>query len=364
MPSDSPEAIRGKPIDGSPLPDWARPYLSPDQLSLDRGLLWVLLIYKARNLGSSATSVAQRLYVHTLGKAHKKAWPSQPALAGDLELKSENTVRAALVALEKRGWLIKGEVSGGRISYTLAWPPFDCLAPTPTESPVLCAVPTDTGLCRRRAGWGTQHRGTGRCKLHDDTEAPQPLRGSDGSKDATPPQPLREESALLDSAPPQPLRPDPSTVEGVPPQPLSQAPSTVEDKYVSECVTGVGEMSNEGCPPSRAEVEVPPVEFESDEDRDVVDEGEVRPQPVRSNDAPAVEPKHLIAVPDECIHGRPGGYLPGPNPPSDRDIWPTCRRCQDHVTANQCHKKRQPCQQCNDIRAAAGKPLLQHQEIA
>jgi hypothetical protein len=243
------------------MPGWAQPYFSPDQVGLDRGLQWVLLIYKSRNLGSSATSIAQRLYVHTIGKTNKKAWPSQPALAGDLDIGSTNTVSTALGALEKDGWVVKGQARDGRHSYTLAWPAHDCLAPTADDSPVLCAQPTGKGsLCTRRAGWGTDHRGQGLCKLHDltdDAQAPQPLRESDGQEDTSAPQPLRGVAGIFVPGTPQPLKRPTSTIEAAPPQPLKPAPSTVEDKYVREFVTGVRERSNEGCGSSVAEVEDP-----------------------------------------------------------------------------------------------------------
>ncbi len=359
------ESLPGRPIDGSPLPDWARPYFSPEQLGLDRGLLWSLLVYKARTLGDSATSIAQRYFGHALGKAHKKAWPSLVGLQADLEL-SVNTVRGGLARLERDGWLVKCASPGKSQGYALAWPAIDCIAPN-ADGPVLCAEPTKAGsLCTRRAGRGTATPGFGPCVDHGGKPKKggpeyQPLIHEEPPEAAATYQPLIHTETSYATAVYQPLTGSVSTADSPAYQPLTSAVSAADTEYVSECVTGVREESNEGCPPSRAEVEVPPADLEPDEDR-VIDEGEVRPQPVRSNGVPDVEPKHLTAVPDECIHGRPGGYLPGPNPPGDRDIWPTCRSCQHHVTANQCRKKRTPCQQCNDIRAAAGKPLVEPEE--
>jgi len=230
---------RGHPIDTTPLPDWAQPYFTPDQLGLDRGLLWILLVYKARTLGDSATNLAQRYYVHSVGKTVKKAWPSIRVLAADLEL-STNTVMTAQRKLEADGWLIKEEGPGGRNAYVLAWPGIDCLAPG-TGGPLLCgAVKANGSLCTRRAGWGTRHRGEGKCKLHD-PELSQPLRQPEG------------ESVEQVS---QPLRTGVSVVEAPVSQPLRQGVATVETEYVRECVTGVHQESDEGFSLSRAEVEV------------------------------------------------------------------------------------------------------------
>jgi hypothetical protein len=222
---------RGRPIDTTPLPGWARPYFTPDQLGLDRGLLWVLLVYKARTLGDSATNVAQRYYVHSIGKSKKVAWPSLRSLMGDLEL-SINTVRSALAKLEGDGWLMKAPGPAKSQGYALAWPEQDCLAPT-AEGPARCGQPTKTGgWCTRRAGRGTSTPGEGPCVEHGGTPKNrkteyQPLIQQTGKKNA----------GLY--------------------QPLTSAVSAADTEYVRECVTGVHQESDESFPPSRAEVEVP-----------------------------------------------------------------------------------------------------------
>jgi len=152
---------RGHPIDTRPLPDWAQPYFTPDQLGLDRGLLWILLVYKARTLGDSATNLAQRYYVHSVGKTVKKAWPSIRVLAADLEL-STNTVMTAQRKLEADGWLIKEEGPGGRNAYVLA------LTASPQGQAVRCCAARSrrTGACALAGpggGPGTGERASASC---------------------------------------------------------------------------------------------------------------------------------------------------------------------------------------------------------
>jgi hypothetical protein len=262
MPTDSP--LAGLPIDEHPLPDWARPYFTPDQLALDRGLQWVLLIYKARNLGDSATNVAQRLYVHTVGKQEKKAWPALRTLAADVELGSVNTVRAALAAMEEHGWLVKEPGPGRRNTYRLAWPAKDRLS-TAADGPEQCGQPTKAGsLCTRRAGRGTAHPGEGPCIEHggkpkDETPTYQPLTHEDPTEqepgDGPTYQPLTHGEPPEPEAMCQPLTHDVSTAEPSTYQPLTSDVSAVDTEYVRESVSGVRHLSNPTNSPSRAEVE-------------------------------------------------------------------------------------------------------------
>ncbi|MEO3787666.1 helix-turn-helix domain-containing protein [Actinocorallia sp. B10E7] len=244
----------GLPIDAAQLPEWAKAYFSPAQLRLDRGLLWSLLVYESRTLTDSATAVAQRLFVHAIGKEVKQVWPTQQRIAHDVKL-SENTVITALDLLVEQGWLLKEPKPGDRRRwvYTLAWPAVDRVA-AGTPKTDRCGHPTGKGgTCTRPAGWGTKHRGVGMCKLHE-LESPQPSGEPGEAQPAPSPQQLRSST----SGSPQSMEPITSTVEDDSPQPLEQKTSMIEDKYVRECVTEFVSGSGQGSLPPAAEVEVHP----------------------------------------------------------------------------------------------------------
>lgn len=243
---------RGVAIDRAEPPGWARAHLRPEQFKLNPGLLWILLIYQCRGLSPSRYSVAQRLYIHTLGKELKRANPSIRSLMTDLEC-SENTVIESIKDLEERGFLLVERHGNGRNTYTLAWPVTDTTSST-KEPPALCGAPTKKGgTCTRRAGRGTETPGVGPCiehggkprKKRDATpeSASAPEADGEGSDDPSEPQRLRYEKGSDASPIPQPLKDGEdghtSTTEaaylnhcGAIPQPLRRDTSTVEDEYV------------------------------------------------------------------------------------------------------------------------------------
>lgn len=216
-------------IDEAEPPDWVKAHVSHDQLKLNRGLLWVLLIYRCHGLDQSRYSVAQRLYIHTIGKDYKRCNPSIRSLMTDLEC-SENTAIEAVKDLEERGFLIVRRHGNGRNLYILAWPVEDTTSPAGREQAALCGAHTKKdGTCTRKAGWGTTTPGVGPCKKHggeprNPDPTPQPLRYDDSQETLFIPQPLRDEPDAHTStieasylnhcgATPQPLRCDTSTIE-------------------------------------------------------------------------------------------------------------------------------------------------------
>lgn len=230
-------------IDEAEPPDWVRAHVSPDQLKLNRGLLWMLVIYKCRGFDQSRYSVAQRLYIHTLGKEHKRANPSIRSLMADLEC-SENTAIEAVKDIETRGFVIVRRHGNGRNLYLLSWPLEDTTRPD-GDVPVLCGEPTAKGgTCTRRAGRGTKTPGVGPCVDHggepsNPDRIPQPLRYGEGDDTALIPQPLRYEP-----------RADTSTTEvphlnhcGTTPQPLRNDTSTVEVEYVESALGSTSKSS-------------------------------------------------------------------------------------------------------------------------
>jgi len=217
------EQQRGVPIrEATPPPDWVRPHLSPAQLDLNPGLLWMLLIYQWRGRHPSRTSVAQRLYVYTLGRKKKEWDPTFAELAADLDL-SERTVEPALAELEADGWIVVTRLHRRNI-YQLAWPVRDVLAPPTPEVP-LCGAPTSKGgRCTKRAGRGTETPGVGPCKQHREEPGPEPLPLK---LPPAGPQPLQSDQPAQDDhstatvaefdrngcgVRPQPLRPDTATI--------------------------------------------------------------------------------------------------------------------------------------------------------
>lgn len=227
---------RGVAIDEAEPPDWVKAYVSYDQLKLNRGLLWILLIYRCQGLDQSRYSIAQRLYIHTIGKDHKRCKPSIRSLMTDLEC-SENTAIDSVKDLEERGFLIVRRHGNGRNLYILAWPIEDTTAPK-AERPALCgAVTKKNARCTRTAGWGTTTPGVGPCKKHggepkNPDPTPQPLRDDDGQEALPIPQPLRDEPDAHTS-----------TIEasylnhcGVIPQPMRCDTSTNEVEYVESAL--------------------------------------------------------------------------------------------------------------------------------
>ncbi|MFS1304503.1 hypothetical protein [Streptosporangium longisporum] len=227
-------------IDEAALPAWARPYVTPAQRALDRGLLWILLVYLWRGRHPSRTSVAQRLYVHTVGRDRKEWDPTLRELAADLDL-SERTVEPALAELEADGWIIVTRLHRRNI-YQLSWPPRDVLAPPEPKVP-RCGAPTAKGgRCTKAAGRGTDTPGVGPCQQHRDEPhpglpldlQPQSLRSPEAAAaadstataavqegDSTATVAVEEDGSTATTADldrngcvptPQPLRPDTATV--------------------------------------------------------------------------------------------------------------------------------------------------------
>ena len=220
----------GVPIDDADPPDWVHAHVTPDQLRLNRGLLWILVIYRCRGLDPSRYSVAQRLYIHTLGRDQKRANPSIRSLVSDLEL-SENTVTESIRDLEERGFLLVRRRGNARNTYILAWPLSDTTSPA--EQVPLCGAPTAKGgICTRRAGRGTTTPGVGPCVQHG------------GTPRNPPPAPAPPQTVQHHPATPQPLRnpqhphtstieePHTSTVAASAPQPLRPDTSAAEAEYV------------------------------------------------------------------------------------------------------------------------------------
>ncbi|WP_326829706.1 helix-turn-helix domain-containing protein [Streptosporangium sp. NBC_01810] len=189
------EEERGVAIDEADLPAWARSRFSAAQLQLHKGLQWVLLIYMSTSLEASRLSVAQRLYVHTIGKERKEAKPSLESLARDLNI-SPQTAVVSIQDLEEQGWVVVKRVSTHFNIYRLAWPLENVLAADKEVDK--CGRLTKKGeVCTRRAGWGTDTPGVGPCKLHP--IQPQPLELKEDPEDPNELQPL--ESTESDSTP-------------------------------------------------------------------------------------------------------------------------------------------------------------------
>ncbi|MEV4249340.1 hypothetical protein AB0J63_38735 [Streptosporangium canum] len=231
-------------IDDEPMPAWAEPYFSADQLTLPPILRWVLLIFQRTGWEASHVSVAQRMFISmAFKKRDKRDWHSEVRIARDLNL-ARNTVSAAMKDLAAEGWISQAPRSGSSSQRWPTWPPRDCL--TPMDGPELCAAPTkNKSLCTRRAGWGTVTAGVGPCKLHGG-QAAQPL--------STP-----EEGEKSDSDPEAC-----STIEQVPVQQLSipllnrcagvvNGWTRVHEEYIS----GVHQPVDASGSPYGAEVEVP-----------------------------------------------------------------------------------------------------------
>ncbi|WP_344888403.1 hypothetical protein [Streptosporangium longisporum] len=216
-------------IDEADLPAWARSRFSTAQLQLNKGLLWVLLIYMSTTLEASRVSVAQRLHVHTIGKDRKEAKPSLEALARDLNL-SPQTVSVSVQDLEDQGWVLVRRVSTHYNVYRLAWPLEDVLR-ADRQDVDRCGRPTKKGeICARRAGWGTDTPGAGPCKLHP--IQPQPLELKEGVEDPNELQPL--ESTESDSTPT--VGNFNSNHWGIQLQPLEHSTPTVGVEYVGSAL--------------------------------------------------------------------------------------------------------------------------------
>ncbi|MER7126665.1 hypothetical protein [Micrococcus luteus] len=236
----------GVAIDEADMPAWARARFSTAQLQLNKGLLWVLLIYMSTTLEASRLSVAQRLYVHTIGKNRKEASPSQESLAHDLNISSQ-TAMVSVQDLEEQGWVVVKRRSTHFNTYRLAWPMQDVLGARKEEAE-LCGRTTKKGnICTRRAGWGTDTPGVGPCKLHP--IQPQPLGSKEAVQDLNEPQrlgaPERDSTPTIGD-----FNPNHWSNE---PQPLGAATPTVGVEYVgalqssllstSSPVLAVGELT-------------------------------------------------------------------------------------------------------------------------
>lgn len=266
---------RGTPIDDAPLPSWARAHLSEEQLTVDPGLQWVSLLWQAVGLGAAATSVAQRLYIGTIGKRQKKAWPSVRLLSQQLEIQSQSTIVKALARLARAGWIIKEKRGPGRgapgpgragTGYRLAWPARDVL--TPLAGPQRCAQRTVRGgLCTRRAGYGTTTPGEGPCWRHGGERVPQPESSAELELQTPPMLQLLEHSGPRrpvdnrHSQPPlltvmlQPLPQNAPTIGDGMLQPLTPNAPATGAEYVKSAIGGVRYPSNPTSPSRRAGVE-------------------------------------------------------------------------------------------------------------
>lgn len=262
------------PIDATPLPAWARAHLTEEQLTLDAGLQWITLIWQSVGLGATATSVAQRLYIGTIGKRQKKAWPSVRTIGAQLEVRSQTTVVRALVRLTSQGWTLKEERGPGRgepgrgragCGYRLAWPAHDVL--TPSAGPERCAQRTSRGgLCTRRAGYGTTTPGSGPCWRHGGTRARPPAEAP--LLQPTPPNlqllelPRRHKPVDKSHTQPpllqvmlQPLQTNAPTVGSTMLQPLASNGPATGAEYVRSAIGGVQYLSDDTSPMRQAEVE-------------------------------------------------------------------------------------------------------------
>lgn len=214
---------RGIAIDDADLPEWARPRFTPAQRTLSRGLLWMLLLYQWRGRHPSRKAVAQRLYVHTVGRDRKEWDPTFAELAADLDL-SPRTVEPAVEDLEADGWILVRRLYRRNV-YRLSWPVEDVLAAPEPEVP-LCGEPTSKGgRCGKKAGRGTDTPGVGPCQQHRPEPGPGPA-------DRSGPQPLRSTS-------PEGEHPSTATVADFDrngcssrPQPLQLHTATVAVPYV------------------------------------------------------------------------------------------------------------------------------------
>ncbi|MFB4273061.1 helix-turn-helix domain-containing protein [Nonomuraea sp. GTA35] len=224
-------------MDDGPAPAWAADYLSRAQLGIDRGLQWILLLYSRRGWDASRVNVAQRLYVHTIGRERKHCNPSFASLADDCGL-SETTAAAAVEDLESEGWLVVVRRRRHPNVYRLAWPGDD-RHPGDRAPVSMCGRPTKKGgVCTRRAGRGTDTPGTGPCALHGGVPAasgalpegeqldvePQPLGFNEGDEPVD--NPPTEQSSTPTAGT---LNPNRWSVE---PQPLERWTPTVGVEYV------------------------------------------------------------------------------------------------------------------------------------
>lgn len=229
------EQQRGVPVDQADMPEWARPKFSPPQLQLSVGLQWILLVYLSTGLEASRINVAARLYVHTVGKDKKTSNPSHESLAHDCSL-SVQTVSDSIADLEEQGWILVDRRNNHFNIYWLAWPVTDVLARS--DEPARCGRPTKKGACTRRAGWGTDHRGEGPCKLHP--FEPQPLEFNNGPPDEAEPA-STPTVGVLDDGRDEDTEPPSTPTIGIfnsnhwspQPQPLERRTPTVGGEYVS-----------------------------------------------------------------------------------------------------------------------------------
>ena len=166
------DQAQGVALDDAGPPEWLHAYVSPAQLRLSPGLLWIVAMYTSSTLGKAEMNVAQRLHIACEGQDRKQRKMSHAELAGDTK-QAPQTNMSAIKRLKAQGWLLVKRVNNHENRYRLAWPTRDVLA-EPKRTISRCGEQTTKdATCNRRAGWGTDHRGHGRCKLHD---APAPLQ--------------------------------------------------------------------------------------------------------------------------------------------------------------------------------------------
>lgn len=280
---DAAHEPRGVPIDEAPPPAWVLDHFSPAQVrDLTRSLLWTLLIYKSRGLGTPTISLAQRIYiaVHTMKPTDpKRTWLSVRTLSVELDMASTNTVTSGLRALEAAGWVVTKPRPNNGKEYYPAWPLVDCIAPS--EGPERCAVATKKGVCTRRAGWGTGFD-EGPCKHHrEKTESgsvSQEMRHQ-------PPAPGSMENPV-ETASAEPASVSPNEGPGVSPneaapQEMRHGVARGETEYISSTSREFDQSGVTRVPPELPEVEDSTADLAA--------------PPAKSD--PAIEPRALPACP-------------------------------------------------------------------
>jgi len=190
-------------IDEAAPPDWLRKHVSPGQLRLQRGLLWIVAMYESPTLGKAEINVAQRLHIATEGQDKKERQLSHAELAHSTK-QSQQTNITAIKNLEAEGWVMVTRVNNKVNRYRLAWPVDDVLATVKQTHP-LCGEPTKKdSTCTRPAGWGTKHQGVGRCKVHEPEEETspelQPLESETGEDGPLQLQPLESDTPRTEQA--------------------------------------------------------------------------------------------------------------------------------------------------------------------
>lgn len=289
---DAAHEPRGVPIDEAPPPAWVLDHFSPAQVrDLTRSLLWTLLIYKSRGLGTPTISLAQRIYiaVHTMKPTDpKRTWLSVRTLSVELDMASTNTVTSGLRALETAGWVVTRARPNNGKEYFPAWPLVDCIAPS--GGPERCAAPTKKGMCTRRAGWGTESD-EGRCAHHREA-----AEGDSVSQEMRHPMPPEAVENPGENASAEPASVSPNEGPGVSPneavpQEMRRGVARGETEYISSTSREFDQSGVTRVPPELPEVEDSTADLAA--------------PPAKSD--PAIEPRALPACPACGAVLDPGG---------------------------------------------------------